>query len=62
MYLNLKKAILEKFRTQVDFCHEAKISETKLSYIIRGRRRPSTEEQHKIAHTLGVAVEEVFQE
>jgi hypothetical protein len=59
MLLNLKTEILRKFKTQVDFAGHVGINESKLSYIVRGRRQASKEEKQRIIKTLGVGADDV---
>jgi len=59
MLLNLKTAILRKFQSQVDFCAVVGIGESKLSYIVRGRRRASEDEKGRIIKALGVGADDV---
>ena len=62
MFLNLKTEIIKRFNTQSDFSFAAKINESKLSKIIRGRRLPSLEERNKISSLLGISENDLFQE
>ncbi len=62
MFLNLKTEIIKRFNTQSDFSQAAKINESKLSKIIRGRRAPSIAERNKISAVLGLPEQDLFQD
>ena len=59
MLLNLKTEILRKFQSQVVFCAVVGIGESKLSYIVRGRRQASNDEKRRIINALGISEDEV---
>jgi len=60
--LALKMRILEKYRTQADFCQAVSIWPDKLSRIVHERIEPSEDEKQKIARALNCRVGEIFPE
>ena len=51
-HLDLKFKILKKFSSQADFCLVVSEHESKVSQVLRGRRKLSQEEAEKWAKTL----------
>jgi plasmid maintenance system antidote protein VapI len=51
--INLKMEILKAFRTQLDFAIKVNTHESKVSQVIRGRRKISSIEAKRWAETLG---------
>lgn len=60
--LALKIAIVESGLSQVDIAEAANLHESKLSYFVNGRRRPSAAEQKAIARVLKRRVDQLFGE
>jgi len=56
----LKLAIFESRKKQKRIAKLAKISETELSHIVRGRRPGSPAQRERIAAVLGKSVAELF--
>ena len=50
---NLKAELIRKFGTQCDAANALRMSESRLSRIIRGRYAPKPEERQKIRKALG---------
>ena len=50
---NLKSALVTRFGTQVEAAHQLKISEAKLSHILRGYATPSDLERKALEQSLG---------
>jgi plasmid maintenance system antidote protein VapI len=51
--IKLKMEIIKTFRTQSDFAMKVNAHESKVSQVIRGRRKISTIEARRWAETLG---------
>ncbi len=60
MNFPLRSRIYAAFPTQADFSKVVRISESRLSRIIRGRATPSSEEVRRLCEVLRVAPEELF--
>ena len=60
MNFPLKMKILEKYGTQADFAVLVGLSESGLSRIIRGRKKPEQELKETISKKLGVVASEIF--
>ncbi|NUO82577.1 helix-turn-helix transcriptional regulator [candidate division KSB1 bacterium] len=60
MYDNLLLEIRRRKLRQYEVAGLAKISETTLSLILRGRVRPSPKVKQRIAQALGISVEKLF--
>lgn len=60
MNLPLKMAMHESRRTQKRIATLAKIDETRLSKIVRGRKEPTVDEMKALARVLGKAQDELF--
>jgi transcriptional regulator with XRE-family HTH domain len=58
--LALKTAILASGKPQKRIARDARIDETTLSHIVRGRRDPSPKERQRLAHVLGREESELF--
>jgi plasmid maintenance system antidote protein VapI len=56
----LKMAIFESRKKQKRIAHLARIAETQLSHIVRGRRAATPNEQQRLATVLGKPVEVLF--
>lgn len=56
----LKIAIMESGLSQVDLAEATDIHESKLSYIVNGRREPSEAEQKAIARVLKRKASQLF--
>jgi transcriptional regulator with XRE-family HTH domain len=57
----LKVAIVESGLSQVDIAEAIDMHDTKLSFIVNGRREPSDAEQKAIARVLKRKVSELFE-
>ena len=60
MLLKLKMTIIRSGRRQYEVARAAGMPETRLSRIILGRIRPTSEERRRIAESLGVRDGEIF--
>jgi plasmid maintenance system antidote protein VapI len=58
----LKAKIVEKFMTQSDFAEVLKVNESKISQVVRGRRKLNGEDQKKWAAALDVEPGAIFEE
>lgn len=56
----LKSAIFSSGRKQKRIAYLARIEETQLSHIVRGRRPASDEERERLAKVLGKSPRELF--
>lgn len=56
----LKKAIIDRFRTQAEFSQKIEKPEPVISLVIRGRKRLSEAEQEKWACLLNCTAQELF--
>ncbi len=54
-----QEKVLSKFRTQLDFCTEIKISNSRLSNIITGALDPNREDVKRFAEGLSLSRSEV---
>ncbi|HIJ75225.1 MAG TPA: helix-turn-helix transcriptional regulator [Deltaproteobacteria bacterium] len=57
---NLKLAILKRFECQADFAAAARIQQSKVSEVIRGRRQLTEQEKLKWAQILEIPPQEAF--
>jgi len=60
MNWKIKKRMVEKFGSQVDFAEAVGISETLVSKVVRGRRQLDPAQKAKWAEILGCQPEDVF--
>ena len=60
MNWNLKREVLLKYGSQLEFAIQTKISENRLSRFVRGRTLPRPEERAKIAEALKVKEVELW--
>lgn len=60
MNLELKFAILKKFGCQADLAMALRISESRLSRIVRGRQTPGPALKEAMAKILGVNQEDIY--
>ncbi len=58
--LNLEKAILETRKKKYELAWEADMTPSKLSYIIHGIQKPTTEEQERLSAVLQVDTAYLF--
>lgn len=58
----LKSAILERYPSQVAFAADLGLSESLLSRIVRGWRKPSEKLRKNICERLGVQEDQIFTE
>ncbi len=60
MLLPIRLTILESGRTQRDLSLDARIPETRVSAIVRGRVEPTVDEKRALSRVLGRPVDQLF--
>jgi plasmid maintenance system antidote protein VapI len=60
MNWELKKRILDLYRSQADFAEAAKVHDSVISRVVRGRRKLSREEKKRWAFLLRCKPEQIF--